>query len=77
MWSWNNVVEHKEDADMHIVKCAVETTGINVNASVVADDTDAVLLLLYHWNDTMPDITITSEREKKATFGIKSSINRH
>ena len=72
----NRVVECEEDADTQIVRCALElaTTGVQVN--VVADDTDVALLLLYHWNETMADITITSERTK-ATFGIKSSINSH
>ena len=65
-----------EDADTHIVGCALglATTGVHIN--VVADDTDVALLLLYHWNDTMADITITFERTK-ASFSIKSSINSH
>ena len=50
------------------------TTGVHV--IVVVDDTDVAFLLLYHWNDTMTDIKITSERTK-ATFSIKSSINSH
>ena len=72
----NKVVECKEDADTHIVRCALElaTTGVHVN--FVADDTYVALLLLYHWNDTMADITVTFERTK-ASFSIKSSINSH
>ena len=72
----NKVVECEEDD----LECALEgalelaTTGAHV--IVVADDTDVALLLLYHWNDTMADIKITSERTK-ATFSIKSSINSH
>ena len=50
------------------------TTGVHV--IVVADDTDVALFLLYHWNDTMADITITFDRTK-ASFSIKSSINNH
>ena len=57
----NRVVECEEDADTQIVRCALElaTTGVQVN--VVADDTDVALLLLYHWNETMADITRENE----------------
>ena len=57
-------------------QCALELATTCVHVNVVADDTDVALLLLYHWNDTMADITITSERTK-ATFGMKSSMNSH
>ena len=36
------------------------TTGVEV--IVVADDTDVTILFLYHWNVTMPGITITFEK---------------
>ena len=72
----NKVVECEEDADTHIVRCTLELATTGVHVHVVADDTDVALLLLYHWNDTMADITITFERTK-ASFSIKSSINSH
>ncbi|KAG1691849.1 hypothetical protein GQR58_007370 [Nymphon striatum] len=55
------------------VRCAlyVAETGRKVN--VVADDTDVALLLLYHWSESMEEITFTSERSK-ATFNITSSL---
>ena len=60
----NKVVECEEDADTHIVRCALELAATGVHVNVVANDTDVALLLLYHWNDTMANITITSERTK-------------
>ena len=33
---------------------------------MVADDTDVAVLLLYHWNSSLNDITFTSERSKKS-----------
>ena len=72
----NKVVECKEDADTHIVRCALELATTSVQVNFVADDTDVALLLLYHWNDTMADITVTFKRTK-ASFSIKSSINSH
>ena len=57
-------------------RCALELATTGVHVIVVADDTDVALLLLYHWNDTMADIKITSERTK-TTSSIKSSINSH
>ena len=72
----NKVVECEEDADTHIVRCALELATTGVHVSVAADDTDVVLLLLYHWNDIMADITIYFEN-MKASFSMKSSINSH
>ncbi|KAG1705779.1 4-hydroxy-2-oxoglutarate aldolase, mitochondrial [Nymphon striatum] len=71
--SGNKVIKCDEDADTEIVRCAlyVAETGRKVN--VVADDTDVALLLLYHWSESMEEITFTSERSK-ATFNITSSL---
>ncbi|KAG1661218.1 hypothetical protein GQR58_021553 [Nymphon striatum] len=71
--SANKVIKCDEDADTEIVRCAlyVAETGRKVN--VVAEDTDVALLLLYHWSESMEEITFTSERSK-ATFNITSSL---
>ena len=70
------VVECEEDADTHIVGCALQLATAGANVNVIADDTDVALLLLYHWEETMADITITSERANE-TFDIKTSIRSH
>ena len=65
---WNS----KADADTEIVKCAIEKAGeycINVHA----DDTDVTLVLMYHWNPTLKDITFTSEISKKS-WSIKDAV---
>ena len=69
----NEVVNCKEDADTYIVKCALEKSKCGIKVNVVADDTDVALLLLYHWEDNMADVTITSEKSK-TTFSIRGSL---
>ena len=71
----NKVIKCDEDADTEIVKCALNVAETGRRVNVVADDTDVALLLLYHWNENMADITFTFERSK-ATFSIKSSLSK-
>ena len=74
----NKVAEYEEDTDTHIVRCTLELATIGVQVNVVAVDTDVALLLLYHWNVTMTDITIAFQRTKASkAFSITSSINSH
>ena len=70
----NIVIKCEEDADTEIVRCAIDVAKTGRRVNVVADDTDVALLLLYHWNAKMADVTFTSERSK-ATFDIKSSLS--
>ena len=35
------------------------------SVEVIADDTDIAILLLYHWNNMLFDILLTSEASKK------------
>ena len=69
----NDVVNCNEDADTYIVRCALEKSRSGLKVNVVADDTDVALLLLYHWQDDMEDITLTSEKSN-TTFSIKGSL---
>ena len=46
--NWKQSCWCKEDADTHIFRCALELATTSVRVSVVADDTDVALLLLYH-----------------------------
>ena len=62
----------KEDADTEIIKCAVETAE-ECDVNVVADDTDVALMLLFHWNPLLHEITFTSERSKK-TWSIRDAV---
>ena len=72
----NKVVECEVDAVTHIVRYALKLATTSVHINVAADDTNVTLLLFYHWNDTMADITITFQRTT-ALFNVKSSINSH
>ena len=53
------------DADTMIVKCALqyEIEGSEVN--VVADDTDVLVLLMYHWKQNKANIYFLSEAGKQ------------
>ena len=65
----NDVVQCKNDADTEMVKCALDVAKTGRRVNVVADDTDVALLLLYHCEEEMADVSFTSERSK-ATFDI-------
>ena len=52
------------DADTLIVSTALEIAASGRKVSVVADDTDVLILLLYHWNDEMADIFFYSEAKR-------------
>ena len=52
------------DADTMIVACALEFANQGSQVNVVADDTDILVLLIYHWNQNMADIYFQSEANK-------------
>ena len=60
----------KEDADIEIVKCAIDFTEHDVN--VVAGDTDIALLLLFHWKPLLHEITFTPE---KKSWNIRDTVS--
>jgi len=70
----NTLFNCKDDADTQIAKHALDVAKKGKNVNVVCDDTDVAILLLYHWNSNMADITFTSERTKE-TYSIKLSLS--
>ena len=44
------------DADTMIVATALQIATEGKKVNVVADDTDVLILLMYHWIDTMADM---------------------
>lgn len=52
------------DADGMIVERAIQLAREGNVVTVVADDTDILVLLLYHWKETMADIYFQSEVKK-------------
>ena len=61
----------KEDADIEIVKCAIDFTE-HCDVNVVAGDTDIALLLLFHWKPLLHEITFTSE---KKSWNIRDAVS--
>ena len=62
------------DADTLTASTALEIAASGRKVSVVADDTDLLILLLYHWNDEMADIFLYSKakRNKNNTVPLYS-----
>ena len=52
------------DADTMIVACALQYAIQGTKVTVVADDTDVFVLLVYHWKKEMADISFSSEINK-------------
>ena len=59
------------DADTKIVATALEVAK-QQEVTVVADDTDVAVMLLYHWTEDLCDIKFYTERGKKC-WSIKES----
>ena len=49
------------DADTMIVSCALQYAAQGREVNVVADDTDVLVLLMYHWEQNMANIHFLSE----------------
>lgn len=59
------------DADTMIVSTALDVSKRNAT-TVVADDTDVAVMLLYHWNESLNDVHFLQERGKKC-WSIKEA----
>ena len=63
--------QSRYDADCIIVKCALQLATEGNVVTVVAEDTDILVLLMYHWNMSMADIYLKSEaRSQKKEFHL-------
>ena len=56
--SGHKVIQCEEDADTQIVDAALDIACIGKVVTVVADDSDVLVLLVYFWNSEMGDIYI-------------------
>ena len=65
------VRNYKEDADTEIVTCVIDFAE-HCDVSVVSDDTDVALLLLFHWKPLLHEITFTSE---KKSWTIRDAVS--
>ena len=52
------------DADTLFASTALQMASSDSRTTVVADDADVLVILLYHWNDTMSDVLFRSEAKK-------------
>ena len=58
------VIQSKGDADTQIVSAAIALASDGKHTAVISDDTDILVLLLFHWNADIADIHLRSERKK-------------
>ena len=58
------------DADTMIVECALQFAIGGREVNIVADDTDVLVLLIYHWKQYMADIYFLSEAKKSQKKGL-------
>ena len=65
------VVYSRGDADVLIVEKALEK-AISEEVVVSAEDTDVLVLLMSHWNETLHDIIFCAERKEKPARVLKS-----
>jgi len=54
------------DADTLIVSCALQKASSGVAVTVVANDTDVFIMLLYHFSNSMSDVYMHIETSKVA-----------
>ena len=52
------------DADTMIVHCALQLATQGTEVMVVADDTDVLILLIFHWHGEMANVYFLSESSK-------------
>ena len=64
------------DADTMIVTCALQYASQN-DVNVVADDTDVLVLLMYHWKPNMADVYSLSEvRKNMLVWKIRDLVTK-
>ena len=66
------VKQSRDDADRMIVECALQLAVEGNIVTVVAEDTDVLVLLMYYWNVNMADIYFQSEAKKSQKKGFHS-----
>ena len=54
-----------------IVSCTLQKAVEGTEVNVVADDTDVLILLMYHWKESMADVYFISEPKKSQKTGLQ------
>ena len=72
----NGQVLHQRtgDADTMIVQCALQYVSEGSDVNVVTDDTDILVLLMYHWKQNMASMYFLSEEKNKKIWRISDPV---
>ena len=65
------MIQSESDADTHIMSAAIALASDGNHTTVIADDTDILVLLPFHWNADMADIQLRSERKEAQNIPLK------
>ena len=65
------VIQSVSYADTLIVSAAIDLASDGKHTTVIADDTDILVLLLFHWNADMADIHLRSECKQAQKIPLK------
>ena len=68
----NIIIQCRDDADTSIVSNAIDFASFGHKVTVVADDTDILILLLYFWNSKMEEIVL--KHEKRGPHGLEKLV---
>ena len=71
----HNVINCTDDADTEIVASAIEHAAAQRPVTVIADDTDVLLLLVHHFEEEMQNICFSSEKASK-TWSIRDIVQQ-
>ena len=69
----HTVINCPEDADTKVAAAAIDNTAADTPVTVIADDTDILCLLIYHFKEHMADIYFSSEKACK-TWSIRDIV---
>jgi len=70
------VIQAEAEADTDIVEAALERSRAGNSVAVAADDTDILVLLMYHLSDDMNDVCLVSQSRTKKTGNFKETSIR-
>ena len=62
------VIQSESDADTHIISAAIALASDGNHTTVIADDTDILVLLLFHGNADMSDIHLGQNARKHKRY---------
>ena len=60
-----SAMQYEGDADISIVKTGIEYAKVGRNVAVVAEDSDVLVLLTYHWKEGMEQLMFDFEKREK------------